>query len=645
MSSSVPLIASVLGPVSNLFSITALAERWMYVHSDPVTKEEMLSTTTPAPGFLRSLPDKRVVIIMNAFSLALGLLSNTSLILNFTGRIRYGISQTISISGFFAASMILLGLVISEGERSNIVSVGSHEAVGLSQGFWSGVITAILYFLLSALLSLNEIGHMLGLYPPLFVLTSSQRTLILQNLSLVVWIGAGGGLFSHLLGITYANGVYFCVVSVLTIGLGDFHPTHDLGRALLLPYAVVGVLMLGLIVASMRSVVIGALKSAASFNTLERLRDSHLKSDSNESTWDTTAEDSFLAMRQVHARTIKITQRNFLLGSLTVFVLFYLIGALIFWAIEDWTYFQSFYFCGLCLVTIGYGDFYPTLPGARAFFVIWSLGAIPTVSIVIANLGDNLFSTLKKLSIRVANFMLMNQGYEHEEELERQRWLEDNREPAPLPPPPAKLQRRRYSLDESSTSSSDMDELEIDADSIAEQRIIYTIFNILRDVRVSPQKEYSYEEWTQLSRELKTEFDWLSDESPIRFPVNEPALMLRLYWTALTMVLSRERRRRKVGLARWKRYLASEQQEADQSENQGIPMQQNNDNVIVPEQSVEDTLNLDASVDEALDSAQEYLVENQIDQQARSFSKLENGEEDQDHDDPEVYLKAEESGL
>ncbi|KAG9955575.1 voltage-gated potassium channel, partial [Aureobasidium melanogenum] len=74
-----------------------------------------------------------------------------------------------------------------------------------------------------------------------------------------VWLAGGAGVFSLVetkygLGLfnwSYVNSLYFCQVTVLTIGFGDLYPSSNVGRGLVMPYAVGGIIMLGLIVTSL----------------------------------------------------------------------------------------------------------------------------------------------------------------------------------------------------------------------------------------------------------------------------------------------------------------------------------------------------------------------------------------------------------
>jgi potassium channel subfamily K len=79
-----------------------------------------------------------------------------------------------------------------------------------------------------------------------------------------------------------------------------------------------------------------------------------------------------------------------------------MIGAVVFWKAEkaqSWTYFESVYFSYTTLLTIGYGDFQTRSNSAKPFFVFWSLLAVPTLTILISNMGDTVIQLIKDLTI------------------------------------------------------------------------------------------------------------------------------------------------------------------------------------------------------------------------------------------------------
>lgn len=73
-----------------------------------------------------------------------------------------------------------------------------------------------------------------------------------------LWLAGGAAVFSKVesdngLGLfdwSYVNSLYFCDVTILTVGFGDLYPTSDAGRGLVFPYSVGGIIMLGLVISS-----------------------------------------------------------------------------------------------------------------------------------------------------------------------------------------------------------------------------------------------------------------------------------------------------------------------------------------------------------------------------------------------------------
>ncbi|KAK9321795.1 hypothetical protein V1517DRAFT_325410 [Lipomyces orientalis] len=519
MASSFPLMAAALGPVSNLFSIIALVESWIFLLNDG-----QLAVFIKDPGWLLAL---------NAVSLAFGVLANLSLLANFTGRVRYNLSQAVSIASFYFASMVLLALIAAR-YRGYLSLVKSGLDVRFSQGYWSAVITAVLYFLCAFVLTWNELGHLRGFYPASFILSPSQRSLMLQILCITIWLAGGGGVYSRIQGYSYGDAVYYCDVTILTIGLGDLHPTDDLSRALVLPYALIGIIILGLVVTNFRSLVISSSREKQALNRVERLRVRHLKRlDTDE--FSRTDKESFDTMRHIHHSAKRRDMWSVFVGSVIVFCIFWLIGALVFAELEGWEYFHGIYFCSLALLTIGYGDFAPTQPGTRAFFVLWSLAAIPLMTILISSMCDTIIASLVYLTNKLGDLTLRNVSSESTADLSRMilRKMTNDLESRGQYKPPSDTSTRSRTLNR----NDDLDNQEVDR----ELQLVDAIQRILTDLHENRNKKYSYEEWTMLAQTLDTQFDWLGPDSPIRFPVDEPALLLRLYWTSLREHLSNRR--------------------------------------------------------------------------------------------------------
>jgi potassium channel subfamily K len=119
-----------------------------------------------------------------------------------------------------------------------------------TQGFWYGVFSAIMYCFSAIICMVNMLGYFLGHYPQHFALTDNQRTLILQTTLFCIWIAGGAAIFTAVEGWSFCDCLYFCIVTTLTIGFGDFYASTDVGRGLVFPFSIGGTIMLGLMVGS-----------------------------------------------------------------------------------------------------------------------------------------------------------------------------------------------------------------------------------------------------------------------------------------------------------------------------------------------------------------------------------------------------------
>ena len=72
--------------------------------------------------------------------------------------------------------------------------------------------------------------------------------------------------------------------------------------------------------------------------------------------------------------------------------------------IEKWSYFNAMYFCFLCLITIGYGDYAPKTSLGRVF-VSWAVGAVPLMTILVSNVGDTLYEISNDISAWFSTWM------------------------------------------------------------------------------------------------------------------------------------------------------------------------------------------------------------------------------------------------
>lgn len=305
-----------------------------------------------------------------------------------------------------------------------------------SQAFYYGIYAACLYFVCSSLMVVTFWGAMKGHYSKDFQLTNSQRTLMLQTIMFLVYLLVGALVFSTIEGWPYLDAVYWADVTLFTVGFGDFSAATPLGRALLFPYALVGVISLGLVVGSIRSLVLERGQRQLSARLMEKKRKRTLrrmvrrgKDDILVPVMDEEADDNypdrsttslteyqrrkreFELMRKIQTRA-EHRRRWMAMGiSTTAWLMLWLVGAAIFQQCEvrfqGWTYFDGFYFAFVSLTTIGYGDVTPISPAGKSFFVIWSMLALPTMTVLISNAGDTVVKFVREATDKLGTVTIL----------------------------------------------------------------------------------------------------------------------------------------------------------------------------------------------------------------------------------------------
>ncbi|SMN21721.1 similar to Saccharomyces cerevisiae YJL093C TOK1 Outward-rectifier potassium channel of the plasma membrane with two pore domains in tandem [Maudiozyma saulgeensis] len=381
-----PVITACLGPIANTISIACVVERWRSNRIEYI--DHGINGVQASPV---KVADPKGIFAVNILSLVFGFISNAVLIMHFTRKLSYLKSQAINITGWSCAGWLLLADVIFCSK--NDMPDGFHRTIG----FWFACFTSGLYLACAGTLSLHFIGFRLGKYPATFNLFTNERSIILFTVLLSLWLIWGSAMFSGLIGVSYGNALYFCTVSLLTVGFGDILPPSVGAKIMALIFSVSGVLLLGLIVFMTRSII---QKSSGPIFYFHRLETTRAK------TWDKvnngklklTNKESFELMSR-YKHSTKLREHLFSLMITTiVFLMFWLLGAMVFHYAEGWSYFNCMYFCFLCLITIGYGsDFAPKTGAGRAFFVVWAIGAVPLMGAILSTLGDVLYDTANKL--------------------------------------------------------------------------------------------------------------------------------------------------------------------------------------------------------------------------------------------------------
>ncbi|KAK9425162.1 putative Potassium channel domain-containing protein [Seiridium unicorne] len=431
-SSAFPMIAGTLGPVASAFSICALVKQWrMYI---PPGWDVSRAEFVPDPPWLTGI---------NAAQLVIALIANLFLLLNMARRVRFSIAQPITIVGWYISSILLVALAATAA--GPLVEQPQIDFVW-SQAFYYGIFAAVLYFAVATLMAVTAWGAQAGHYEKDFGLTTSQRTLMLQTILFLMYLLLGALVFSHIENWQYLDTVYWADVTLFTVGYGDYSPSTTLGRALLIPYALIGVTSLGLVIGSIRSLVLDRGKRRLDARMLENKRRQYLRrlrrrgkdgilrpidsnSQENDLDWDSSKqprtelerrEKEFQLMRKIQKRASTRRRWMALAISSSTWIVLWLVGAKIFQESEapyqSWTYFDAFYFAFTGLTTIGYGDLTPVSPCGKAFFVFWSLLALPTMTVLISNAGDTLVKWVRDGTLKLGNLTILpgEQGFKKE---------------------------------------------------------------------------------------------------------------------------------------------------------------------------------------------------------------------------------------
>lgn len=374
-----PIITACMGPMANTISIACLVEKWRYYG----TNHDHNDFGPPA------------ILVVNILSLAIGFASNCVLVLHFVNRLSYKKSQTINIFGWtVAATMLTVDVcVFAARDTGN----DRHKTIG----FWYAVVAGVLYYGCTFTLLIHFIGFYLGKYPPRFNLMKNERTLMLFTLFFAVLLIWGGGMFSRILDVTFGVALYFSTVSILTVGLGDITPNDVATKILIMVFSFLGVITLGLILAMTRSIIQESAGSTFFVHWVEVSRLTALDNIRKHNT-ELTRREAYDVMMNIRKRAKRRQMFLSITVTLLIYVTFWNLGALAFKFAENWSYFNALYFCFLCLITIGYGDFVPKTGAGRAFFVCWSLAAVPLMSAILSTVGDSLFDLAKSADLTIS---------------------------------------------------------------------------------------------------------------------------------------------------------------------------------------------------------------------------------------------------
>jgi potassium channel subfamily K len=340
-----------------------------------------------------------------------------------------------------------------------------------------------------------------------------QRTLMLQTTFYAFYLALGAGIFSSIENWNYVDGIYFSHYTLLTIGLGSDFPLYETSaRILLIPYAFLGVIFLGLIISSIRSLFLSRAKQKVRLRALDQER-TRLRKKRN-----SCPEHNFQLMRRTQNAADRSRKYWGLTSSATATLSLWLLGALVFYFSErhrpqHWSYWNAIYFSYTTLLTIGYGDFFPVSMSGKPFFVVWSMLAVPTMTIFISTMGDTVVGWVKKATFWISRRTILPE---------------------------------KHGEDEKSGNVGDGKDIGTD-DGVHMVRLAREIKRVAADVGSTPPKRYEWDRW-QMWLELlgvneeEAEWSWLGDEGPLMSGVTETEWVLEKLCARLEEIAKAERK-------------------------------------------------------------------------------------------------------
>ncbi|PKX90093.1 potassium channel family protein [Aspergillus novofumigatus IBT 16806] len=400
-SASFPVVAGVLCALAIMFNICAVSQGWREI--------------IDADGSASIITQPAWAVALKAMSLAFAVVAYLVLLLTM-------ISKHDPVKGFIvtvlcwctSAVTLLTVIGVIAGEHT---TVNAQQTLRYTQNYFYGTFAAGLYILIAVLLAIYTCS-----VRSVHLTHGERRTvectsIILRVAAFSVFLLAGAAVYASIEGWTFMDALYWADYTLLTIGIGNIAPQTHLGRSLLFPYVSAGILNTGLVITSITSFTENIRELSIRFKIDEvhsgiqgrRPLDEYSSnghSDREKQGQQTPAESRY----PIKADLMKLQgiKRDFyrrhrwttlILSGIALFFL-WLVSAAVFRRSErsqKWTYFQALYFTYTSLTTIGYGDLYPTSNLGKAFFVFWSLLAVPVLTNLVAAMGQLGFEKLTYL--------------------------------------------------------------------------------------------------------------------------------------------------------------------------------------------------------------------------------------------------------
>jgi potassium channel subfamily K len=303
-------------------------------------------------------------------------------------------------------------------------------------------------------------------------------------------------------------------------------------------------------------------------------------------------KERFEEMRKIQLKNEEWKRWVRLSITLSLFAVFWCVGAVGFWATEKetlgLTYWEALYFGWVTLITLGYGDISPHSWAGRCLFVIWVQFAVPAITILAQNMTSTVIATFNASAHGLTSAFLPRTETIHRwtikhpwllahlprfikkkiQEIEAQYRLETGFPVGNEPSPNEEVREKKGEEFAAGAAIPDMTELvnqheddlagkSPDAAALARQ-LALAIKRAGRDMALENPRQYTFEEWVEFTRLIRfssvggaavalkeeddeglVEWDWLAENSPMMAQTTEAEFVLERLCESLVRYLRR----------------------------------------------------------------------------------------------------------